>query len=134
MMAERHTTRRAFLAAFVVSAGAASVGAVKLLGGGETRREELTGRVAGAFEDLRAAKAVGAAYLRSHPGDADERRLVRELRRSNRAWSAVAAPADVRRLARAQARRDYAAGRLAIVDGWYLSRTEARLCALTTFA
>ena len=132
-MAERRTTRRVFLAAAGVAA--ASAATAKLLGGGEDRRhEELTRRVAAAFGDLAAARAVGAAYLRSRPAEADERRLVRELRRASRRWPEVSLPADVRRLARAEARRDYAAGRLAVVDGWYLSQTEGRLCALTTFA
>jgi hypothetical protein len=131
--ARRRMSRRTFLTLCGVSVAAAgSVGAVKLIGGGP--REELTSRVAAAFSDLEAARGVGQAYLEDHSGEGDEGELVRLLEASNTAWRRVSGPRQVRRLARAEARRDYSAGRLATVDGWYLSRTEARLCALATYA
>jgi hypothetical protein len=132
---ERRTSRRAFLAVCGLSAAAGvTAGAWKLIGGDDDDAHAVTVRVASGFTDLRSAQAVGRAYLEAHPGERDERRLVRQLRRSNGAWSRVSRPADVRRLGAAEARRDYAAGRLATVGGWYLSVTEVRLCALTTFA
>jgi hypothetical protein len=131
----KRISRRAFLALCGASAAAVSAGAVKLIGGkGPPPREKLTSRVAAVFTDIESANAVGEAYLDTRPSEDDERRLVRLLRESNSAWPQLSRPADIRRLARAHARRDYAAGRLAVVDGWYLSQTEARLCALTTFA
>ena len=130
----RRLSRRAF-----VALGGASVlagaGAWRLLGDGDDGREahRVALRVAGAFTDLAAAQAVGAAYLGANPRARDERRLVSQLRRANPDWGRVAQPPAVRRLARTEARRDYAAGRLATVGGWYLSLTEARMCALATF-
>ena len=132
-------SRRAFLVlcgASVATAG--SVGTVELLAGkGHKKsapREQLTLRVAAVFTDRESANAVGEAYLRSHPRENDERRLVHLLSASNGVWRKLSRPNEIRRLGRAQARRDYALGRLTVVEGWYLSQTEARMCALTTFA
>jgi hypothetical protein len=139
-MAQRSLSRRGFLILGGVSLAAAASGAtVKLIRGGEdaeerVAQEALTRRVVALFPDREAAMAVGAAYLNAHPGEADERQLVRRLSASHRAWPRLRRTAEIRRLARGQARRDYAVGRMVAVDGWYLSRTEARLCALTTFA
>lgn len=125
--------RRRFLTLSGVAAAAvASAGAAKLLLGGP--EEKLTTKVAGAFRDRDAARTIGEAYLSDHDDEDDERRLVDLLEASNSAWRGVATSSEVRALGRADSRRDYAAGRLARVDGWLLSVTEARLCALSTFA
>jgi hypothetical protein len=130
---QRRLSRRAFLALCGVSVAA---GGYKLIGADQDTYDAhaVTVRVTAAFNDLPSARAVGEAYLRGRPHERDERRLVGRLRRSNGAWTRVRRPEDARRLARAQMRRDYEGGRLAAVDGWYLSVTEARLCALATFA
>jgi hypothetical protein len=136
--AERRISRRAFVILGASVAGAA--GGVKLLtGGGESdespaARHELTRRVRASFTDLEAAREVGRAYLRTHPRENDEDRLVRLLRSSRPAWRRPVRPDEIMRTARREVRRDYVAGRLVIADGWYLSRTEARLCALATFS
>jgi hypothetical protein len=129
----RHMTRRAFVAVCGVSVAA---GAYKLIGADDDSYDAhaVALAVGAAFTDRGSARSVGEAYLRARPRERDERRLVGRLRRSNGAWTRVRRPEDVRRLARPQMRRDYEAGRLAAVDGWYLSVTEARLCALATFA
>ena len=137
MRPQKRISRRAFLALCGASVAAASAGTLKLIGGKGHKKapgEELTLRVAAVFTDRKSANAVGEAYLHVHPGEDDERRLVRLLRASNSAWSRSFSPTAIRTLGREQARRDYAAGRLTVVDGWYLSQTEARMCALTTFA
>ena len=136
MSAGRRVTRRRLLAvAGVTVVGAAAAGTVKLVRDDEPAGSEaLTRHVADAFSDDDSAKKVGAAYLRSNPRENDERRLVRLLEKSNGDWPRMTGKAEIRRLAREQARRDYRRGRLAVVEGWYLSQTEARLCALTTFA
>lgn len=67
-----------------------------------------------------AARRVGRAYLRRHPAEAD----VALLR------AALAADlGDPERL-RARVRGDFEREAVVRVQGWVLSRTEARLCAL----
>jgi hypothetical protein len=128
----RRLTRRRFL---VLGGAALGAGAVVI----GTRRDEgydahtVAVRLVAGFTDPASAGVLGAAYLSAHPAERDEGRLVRGLRRANRALSGARRPEDVRRLARAELRRDYAAGRMVAVDGWRISLTEARLCALVTF-
>jgi len=68
--------------------------------------------------DKRAATAVGEAYLARFPEEKKSLRLHLAL--------AGVGPQNVNDVVR----RDFAAGRIVQVDGWMLSRTEARLCAL----
>jgi hypothetical protein len=129
----RPVTRRGFL----VLAGAVAAGGVaKLLTDvdDEDRARELGRAAAVALADPRSARRVGNAYLWTAPSEAHALGLARALRRSNRAWGRVSGPGAVRRLAGVESRRDYAAGRVVVVDGWHISRTEARLCALATLA
>jgi hypothetical protein len=122
-------TRRAFLALAV--AGAAAVVSARWLRDGSPASElELTNRVAALFDDAGAVRELGRAYLDDHPAEDDERELARLLERAHPGW----AGGDLRGRARTAARDDYRAGELVGVEGWYLSRTEARLAALTTFA
>jgi hypothetical protein len=68
------------------------------------------------FASPAAGHAIGAAYLRNYPFDG------------------LADVRSVARLPRAQltarVRGDFAAGRIVVLEGWMLSATEARLCAL----
>ena len=66
------------------------------------------------FSNLPSARAIGAAYLRSHPAD----RLDAE--------TLVAALPTVAE----HVRNDFSNARVVTVDGWMLAVTEARLCAL----
>lgn len=73
------------------------------------------------------AAAVGRAYLRSRPSEADPGLLLDQLGVS------TADAADVRALVRRLRERhrdDFRAGRITVVGGWTLSLTEARLAAL----
>ena len=127
-------TRRRFIAGAAVAA-AAAIGVSRLSdegGNGPGPRDELTRRVAAAFADRDAATAVGEKYLAAHP-DEHELTVVRALRASDPRWARARTSANLRRLARRTSRLDYAAGRVVAVDGWYLSETEARMCALATF-
>jgi hypothetical protein len=72
------------------------------------------------------ATYLGRRYLQAHPSEARSDVLVRRLVGTN-------SPTSEREASRAVAvriRSDYAAGRTVKVDGWVLSRTEARLYAL----
>ena len=91
-------------------------------------------RVAGilvpAFGGSPAVGAVGRAYLDETPGESDPRVLVSHLYEG---WTREALDADasewVERI-RHQHRQDFASGRTVTVEGWVLSRTEARVGAL----
>jgi hypothetical protein len=72
------------------------------------------------FADPAAARAIGAAYLRAYPNDA--LRGVHPAARLPRAEIAT------------RVCDDFAAGRVAMVNGWMLSQTEARLCAMVYLA
>lgn len=85
------------------------------------------------FAHPASAAVVGRAYLRTAPMEADERRLVDLVCEGIPGGRAVVAAGDVGQLhnhIRQAQRRDFAQGRLARLDGWVLSQTEARLCAL----
>jgi hypothetical protein len=76
------------------------------------------------FSHLPSARAIGAAYLRSSPANTlDAETLAASL-------PAAASVADLRLAIAARVRDDFANARVAMVDGWMLSVTEARLCAL----
>jgi hypothetical protein len=122
-------TRGAFLA--LAAAGVGAVAAGRWLQGG-SREPELafTTQVAELFDDRGATREIGRAYLRDHPEEEGERELARLM---NQAHPGLVR-GDLRRRARAAVRTDYRRGDVLAVDGWYLSRTEARLAALVTFA
>lgn len=124
----RACSRRTFL----VTSALALLGAARAAaGGGAPGRDAMAGlgRDVGAlFGDPAAARRLGRRYLATHP---NERRAVhlwaRELAGARRPWGT----ADELRRAVAQRReRDLQDGVVAIVDGWVLARTEARVCAL----
>jgi hypothetical protein len=91
-------------------------------------------RIAGilvpAFGGSPAVGAVGQAYLEKTPGESDPRVLVSHLCEG---WAPDALDADASELVeriRQQHRQDFASGRTVGVEGWVLSRTEARVGAL----
>jgi hypothetical protein len=81
--------------------------------------------------DLESARAIGRAHLAERSDQADVAVLLRELADSG---MPIEAPIQRGRLAphrlRVQIRQDFAGERIGIVDGWRLSLTELRLCAL----
>jgi hypothetical protein len=81
--------------------------------------------------DRDAARSVGKRYLATRPGERDERTLLRLLRPLGD--PEVLARDELGTRVRRAVRDDFTDGRVVLVDGWYLSETEARLCALTTF-
>jgi hypothetical protein len=83
------------------------------------------------------AAAVGRAYLAGHPAEADRARLAAGLAEAARCQDCDPAQAPAERLRAALARpirADFAAARVVRVDGWVLSATEARLCALAALS
>lgn len=77
----------------------------------------------------RAAARVGRAYLRRHPEEARTAELRRHLRELP-----LDAPRELGSRARTRIREDFACGQVVQVEGWLLSRTEVRLCALAALS
>jgi hypothetical protein len=80
------------------------------------------------FTDLRPPREIGHRYLRSFSQEGSREFLARAL-------TGGAHPQDVqqlRALLGRQRERDFCTGDIAVIDGWVLSRTEARTCALIT--
>lgn len=85
------------------------------------------------FAHRDSAKRVGLEYLRCVPREADERLLVDLIcssRAERRAELDQANKGKLRELLRLQMRQDFEHGRIVNVQGWILSETEGRLCAL----
>jgi hypothetical protein len=79
------------------------------------------------------AAVVGRAYLAGHPAEADRAWLAAQLGGDLRCQDCDPARSDATRLRAGLARQlraDFAQSRVVRVDGWVLSVTEARLCAL----
>jgi hypothetical protein len=120
-------TRRTFLTCLGAGIVGAALGLrLYLSGGGASREAE---RLAGMLSHAKSAARLGRFYLESAPQEADAARLVALL---------GVAPADretdaaLRARLDAHTRQDFINGDTVAVDGWLLSVTEARLCALVS--
>lgn len=83
--------------------------------------------------DLDSARQVGRAYLAQVPAEADRERLLTQLF-PRLDPGAEGGSADWRGSFAARCRQDFAEGQTVQVEGWVLSLTEARLCALASLA
>ena len=124
---------------FLAGAGGAVLGLaaspllVSLSGCGPS--DALAAALAGFYADRESARTVGVAFLERFPDEDDLANLVRQLARSaveEERWAALAGsdPAALPELLRARHRADFGAGRVVLLNGWVLSQTEVRLCAL----
>jgi hypothetical protein len=94
-------------------------------------------RLAGTFDHPHSAAAIGRTYLRQYPAEAAPQRLASEIARDLDCLGCRlprAEEAHLRSAVRERIRRDFAEGVVVNVDGWVLSRTEARLCAIAALA
>ncbi|MCI0561766.1 MAG: hypothetical protein MN733_25040 [Nitrososphaera sp.] len=85
------------------------------------------------FSHKKSARMVGLEYLRSVPGEADINLLVKlicSFKAERYTMITKANAEELRRLLLKQFRKDFAQSRVVKVQGWILSETEARLCAL----
>lgn len=83
--------------------------------------------------DPAAARCIGQMYLREAPAEHDPVQLASLILSSLQLSSDDPVRLPRRALSkrlRVGVRADFAAGRTVILDGWILSRTEARVCAL----
>lgn len=104
-----------------------------VLGDSPMARATPAARVMNSFSDPWAAETLGRAYLAAHPWDRDIRVLVQGLVETSAGWVPLlyrGTPQAIRRFTKKQCRRDFIHNRVALVDGWLLATTEARLCAL----
>ena len=91
------------------------------------------GRLVRAFSSPESAAELGRAYLATASRERSPALLVDRIAASLPAGYKVLRTADDGQLKSLLARRlkeDFAAGNTVTVDGWVISRTEARLCAL----
>ena len=90
-------------------------------------------RLLSALGRPKSAAVVGRRYLAGHPQEADRAWLAAQLEADLSCQGCAPLPGD-RPALRAgfshQIRTDFARGRVVRVEGWVLSVTEARLCAL----
>jgi hypothetical protein len=90
-----------------------------------------------AASDPAAARTIGEGYLKAHANEVHAGILVSavlaRLELDPEAMQAMSA-ADLRERIDAAISDDFAADDVVALDGWVLSRTEARLCALVALA
>ena len=105
---------------------AAITGALALCAAGGSASQ--SGDLVGLFADPARARRLGSAYLKGlgeQPTAAALGALV---------WRDIPGGGTLRTEVAALIRRDFAEERLACVEGWLLSQTEARLCALAALS
>jgi hypothetical protein len=126
--------RRSFLA-LAGTAGAVVLGAAQpwrsLVA---VRPRTLATALLAVLADPRSAAVVGAAYLAVTPAEADREVLLTRLASALRLGRTVPETGALRARLAARVERDFATGATCSVDGWVLSRTEARLGALAAVA
>ena len=86
--------------------------------------------------ELWSAKQIGEAWLRANPGEADRAELeglLSPFPEPLREARSLREPA-LREWLRDRQREDFAADRIVKLEGWWLSQTEARFCALLSLA
>lgn len=127
-------TRRTFLGGMIASALAALFG----LRWWQVRRQEdiLIEQLPQLFDrrERDSAALLGLRYRQAVPQEAGQAALAALLHDSLDTEAALPAGdlAGLRRLVDECIRGDFAAGRVVDVDGWLLSVTEARICALAS--
>lgn len=89
-------------------------------------------RLTGLFVHKESARMMGLAYLRLRPGEAEIGRLAETICSDavQRSQLAAADDARLRQWVRSRQMKDFEEGRRVKVNGWIVSLTEARLCAL----
>jgi hypothetical protein len=134
-MAEKIGRRRAVqtlgIAGLTLALGPGAGHAGALSGGAHV---PLDGWLKSMIADLESARRVGQVYLQKAPDEADRGRLLTRLFPELAPARHAKSPAAWRQSYAAKCRQDFADGHTVRLDGWVLSRTEARLCALAALA
>ncbi len=125
-------SRRDVLKRLAVGGLLAHVPAFPAWASAPARGAPLAKRLAGLFSNLDSAAEVGRRYLALGAEPANTSLLAARVAGGRAAYLRLCA-ADgrgLRTLLAQQQRRDFASGRTVSIDGWVLSLTEARLCAI----
>jgi len=120
-------SRRGFLATFAAGIVGAALGLRLYWNPGRTSAEAQ--RLARLLPHTDSAARLGRRYLEGTPQEADAGRLLTLIDATPADGEADAA---LRERLDARTRQDFIAGATVAVDGWLLSVTEARLCALVS--
>jgi hypothetical protein len=120
-------TRRGFLAGLVAGVVGAALG-LRLYWSG-ARTPAGAERLASTLPHTDSAVRLGRRYLEGAPGESDAARLVALI---GTMPSDGESDAALRERLQARIRQDFIDGATVAVDGWLLSLTEARLCALVS--
>lgn len=128
----KRLSRRTMLISAAAATGAA-VACVAWRLSGDVTDDYLSQDLSTVFADYQVyAVSVGESYLQCAPHEADPIVLAGLLDMDERRLPSD--PAALRRFVRDRIRQDFAEGRTTDVNGWILSSTEARLCAMTAIA
>ena len=114
--------------AFLVTAAAGTAGLVLPARGGAGVPAAIleNPRLLQILRNKRTVREIGRRYRKIVPRENDAQALAQALLPSPR----VTAPASLQSAISEQIQRDFAEGRTLTLDGWVLSVTEARQCAL----
>jgi hypothetical protein len=96
----------------------------------------LAARLGRLFSNRESARVIGRRYLALRPEEANLNRLTALICRTpeNRARLAHASSEQLRGFLSEQQRIDFEHGRTVNIEGWVLSETETRLCAIAAIA
>jgi hypothetical protein len=107
--------------------------AVRWAHGVGTTADSSAARLVSLFKRRDSARAIGSIYLAARPEEADTHKLVKlVIRGADDVPLVVHHTSDtaLRAWFRERQARDFATGRIVNLDGWLLSATEVRICAL----
>jgi predicted RNA-binding protein with PUA-like domain len=123
-------TRRAMMTLMVHSTGLALAVASRSVYAAAAPDSDDSQRLRSFMHDPDSARAIGRWYRREVPDERDMDTLTALILSSLRLNSAQIAPDELTSRLSARVCADFASGSTVRLDGWILSRTEARVCAL----
>lgn len=123
-------SRRTLLVAGATLLAGAGFFAARLFRSGAGSRARDADRLLAFFAEPERIRALGESYLKAHPEEADRERLISLLLDEIGEVSDLDSDEQLRERVGAAVHDDFAAERTVRVEGWIVSRTEARLTAL----
>ena len=127
-------SRRWFIKAAAML-GITGAGGINMSTGGELLDDPITVRLADFLKDAKSANVIGQPYLDAVPGENDPDIIVRSIEMNHPVITSklrTASTSETKALIAKMVTEDFSTGETIQLHGWILSRTEARLCALTS--
>ena len=125
--------RRRLLGIIAATGGAALMSSISAQVGRE--RLSLKAALLGVLSDPQGVGDIGRAYLNLFPSEANARQLVSLIvERHPGAFGPAVSLEEARALLQQAVREDFHEEKTVELNGWVVSRTEARLCALACLA